>query len=446
VTTTQTAAPDRVCIVGAGPSGLVVARQLRAAGVPFDIFERHSGLGGIWDPQNVGSPIYRSAHFISSRYCSGFYAHPMPESFPDYPSWRNLLSYINDFAADEGLDRLVTFNSTVEKAVLAEDGTWRVTVNGAEKRYRAVVAAPGVTWHPNVPELVGQDSFTGEIRHASTYFDHTEFAGKRVVIVGGGNSGVDIACDAAMSADAAFISLRRGYWFLPKHIFGVTMDVFFDGGPPAGVTLPEDLTELVAALNGDLTKLGLQEPDHRVLESHPIANDQILHYLRHGDITAKPDVDRLEGDEVVFVDGSREKADLVLLATGYEYRLPFLEGSLFEWKHGHPQLYLNIFSRTVDSLYVLGFIEFADAAYKRFEDMAQLIAMDLTLTGEQKVEFQEMKRNHRPDLREGMHYIDTPRHANYVEVHTYQRVLAEIREKFGLKALEDVYGVSQAVA
>jgi hypothetical protein len=448
VTTPAPSIPDRVCIVGAGPSGLVVARQLRAAGVPFDLFEKHSGPGGIWDPANVGTPIYRSAHFISSRYSSGFYAHPMPESFPDYPSWRDLLSYITQFAVDEGLDDLVTYNSTVERAHLEEDGTWSVTVNGRRRRYRALVAAPGVTWHPNIPELAGQESFTGEIRHSSTYSDPSEFSGKQVVVIGAGNSGVDIACDAAANADATIISLRRGYRFLPKHVFGVPLDMFmnYGGEPPAGVTLPADPNELVDAIVGDLTRLGLPKPDHQVLESHPIVNDQILHHLRHGDIAAKPDVECLDGDEVVFVDGSREKADLVLLATGYEYRLPFLDPELLEWNQGHPQLYLNIFSRTVDSLYVVGFIEFADAAYKRFEEMAQLVAMDLTLSGEYKAAFREMKRSHRPDLRGGQHYIESPRHANYVETHTYQHVLADVREQFGLPSLTDVYGDEQVAA
>ena len=444
--TTDTTSLGKVCIVGAGPSGLVAARQLRAAGIPFDIFEKHSGVSGIWDPHNEGSPIYRTAHFISSRYTSGFYGAPMPESFPDYPSWRNILDYLRNFAVEDGLHELITFNSTVQSAVLEADGTWSVTVDGESRGYRALIAAPGVTWHANVPKLAGQETFTGEVRHSSSYFNPSEFTGKRVVVVGAGNSGVDIACDAAFAADAAFLSVRRGYRFIPKHLFGMPLDVFINEGGelPDGISVPEDPTELTDALMGDVTKLGLPKPDHRVLESHPIVNDQIIHYLRHGDIVAKPDIDRLEGDEVVFTDGSREQADLVLLATGYEYLMPFLDESLFEWRQGHPQLYLNTFNRTVDSLYVVGFIEFASAAYKRFEDMAQLIAMDLSLTGEQKAAFREMKRTHQPDLRGGHHYIDTPRHANYVEVHSYQHILAEVREKFGVPSLDEVYSAKAA--
>ncbi|MTD54313.1 flavin-containing monooxygenase [Amycolatopsis pithecellobii] len=435
---TETQAPDRVCVVGAGPSGLVIARQLREAGIAFDVYEKHSDVGGIWDPENEGSPVYRTAHFISSKYSSGFYGYPMPDDYPDYPSWRQLRDYIRHFATEEKLYEHITFNTPVERAELLEDGSWLVTVGGERKRYRALVAAPGVTWHPNVPELPGRETFTGRILHSSQYFDSSVFVGKTVLVVGAGNSGVDIACDAAVSADRAMLSVRRGYRFVPKHLFGVPLDVFlnYGGKAPAGITVPEDVNELVDAIVGDVTRFGLPAPDHDVLSSHPIVNDQIIHYFNHGDITAKPDVARLDGSDVVFTDGSREQVDVVLLATGYEYKIPFVDEALFEWKSGHPQLYLNIFNRTVDSLYVLGFIEFADAAYKRFEEMAQLVAMDLKLSGADKNAFTDMKRTHRPDLRGGRYYIDTPRHANYVETHAYQAALHDVRHRFGVPGLD----------
>ena len=97
------------------------------------------------------------------------------------------------------------------------------------RHYLGVVCAPGVTWHPNLPDYPGIDGFTGEVRHTVTYRNAAEFRGRRVLIVGAGSSGVDIACEAARAADAAFISLRRGYRFVPKHIFGVPTDVFVGG-------------------------------------------------------------------------------------------------------------------------------------------------------------------------------------------------------------------------
>jgi cation diffusion facilitator CzcD-associated flavoprotein CzcO len=292
---TDAGRPEKVCVVGAGPSGLIVARQLRSAGIPFDVYEKHSDVGGIWDQENPGSPVYNSAHFISSKHTSYFYGFPMPDSYPDYPSWRQLRDYIRAFARGYGLYEHITFSAPVETARLAGDGEWLVTAGGQQRRYRALLAAPGVTWHPNLPSYPGLDTFGGQAR-------------------------------------------------------------------PAGVVVPEDPGELIDAIVGDLTRYGLPAPDHAALASHPIVNTQIIHHLSHGDITAKPDVARFTSQGAVFADGSEERIDPAIFATGYDYRIPFVEESLFEWRQGHPQLYLNVFNRAVDSLYVLGFIEFADAA------------------------------------------------------------------------------------
>jgi cation diffusion facilitator CzcD-associated flavoprotein CzcO len=300
-----------------------------------------------------------------------------------------------------------------------------------------VVAAPGVNWHPNLPTYEGQERFRGEIRHSVTYRDAAEFTGKRVLIVGGGNSGVDIACDAARVASRAYLSVRRGYRYIPKHIGGVPTDALFAGAvpPPAGLSLPTDPAKFLDRLTGDLTRLGLPKPDHELLSSHPILNTQVLAHLEAGELVARPDIARFTEDEVVFTDGTVEPIDLVIFATGYDYRLPFLDDDLLPWRDGRPELYLNIFSREHDGLAVLGFIEFADAAYRRFEEMAQLIVLDATareLGGGVWASWRERKAADRPDLRGGKTYVDSRRHANYVDAMTYQVVLADLRDRYGL--------------
>jgi hypothetical protein len=261
------------------------------------------------------------------------------------------------------------------------------------------------------------------------------FKGRNVIIVGAGNSGVDIACDAARHAHSALISLRRGYHFVPKHIFGVPTDVFLSGqvNPPEGVVIPDEPNAMLSALVGDLTRYGLPAPDHNVMESHPIMNSQILHCLAHGDLRAKGEIKAFTPRGAVFMDGSEEEFDLVLFATGYEYRIPYLDEKLFTWKQGHPELYLNIFHRELKGLAVVGFVEFASAGYQRFDEMAQMVAMDAYIeqSGVGREEWRAMKANDHPNLRGGNHYIDSPRHANYVEVTAYRRILSEIREKFG---------------
>jgi amino acid transporter len=432
----------RYCLIGAGPAGLVAARALRAEGVPFDWYERGDAVGGIWNTGTAGSPVYESAHFISSRYTSGFAGHPMPDSYPDYPSGRQIRDYIRDFADGENLTGLVTFGTAVTTvtpvALPGGDTAWDVSLStGQTRRYGGVIAAPGVNWHPNVPECPGMKEFGGEIRHSSTYRDPAEFRGRRVLVIGAGNSGVDIACDAARVASAAYLSVRRGYRYVPKHIGGVPTDALLAGllPPPAGMSRPTDETKFLDQLVGDLTQYGLPAPDHELGATHPIMNTQVLHHLGHGDLIARPDVTRFTEDGVVFADGTTERVDVVILATGYDYRLPFLADDLLPWRDGRPELYLNIFSRDHVGLAVLGFVEFADAAYQRFDEMARLIVLDATareLGGEVWASWSRRKATDRPDLRGGKTYVNSRRHANYVDAATYQVVLADLRDRYGL--------------
>lgn len=432
----------RYCLVGAGPSGMIMARSLIKEGVPFDWFERNPDFGGIWDIDHDGSPMYESAHFISSRYTSGFYGAPMPDTFPDYPSWRQIRDYIRDVGRRFGLYPHVTFGMEVRTAEPLPGDHWLVTLgDGSQREYDGLICAPGVTWHPNQVDLPGREVFAGTVRHSVEFRDGLEMRGKKVLIVGAGNSGVDIASDAARHADAAYLSVRRGYRFIPKHIGGLPIDAVLNGAvePPPGLALSNDVNAMVDALVGDLTRLGLPAPDHDALASHPIVNSQVLHHLAHGDLVAKPDVEHLTSTGVVFKDGTEVEVDEIILATGYEYRMPFLDPALLTWKQGHPQLYLNVFSRELDSLYVLGFVEFADAAYKRFDEMAQLIMVDIHAreTGERKSELEDLKKNDAPDLRGGMSYVDSPRHANYVERTTYLNYLAAFRERFDWPDLDE---------
>ncbi|WP_142781854.1 amino acid permease [Agrobacterium sp. T29] len=440
-TASEVAYENHYCIIGAGPSGLIMARAFVKEGIPFDCFERYSDVGGLWDPENPGTPIYESAHFISSKWTSYFYGFPMPDHYPDYPSYRQILDYIRSFARAFGLYDHITFNTAVASAEPV-DGKWKVTLSTGEVRtYAGVIACPGVTWHASMPKFPGMENFKGEVRHSVTYRRPDEFRGKRVLVVGAGNSGVDIACDAAKFADKAFFSVRRGYRFVPKHLFGIPTDVLMNGHvlPPKGISLSTDANAMLDMLNGDLTRLGLPKPDHDALASHPIMNTQILHYLQHGDLHARPDISEFRTHSVVFKDGSEEQIDLALLATGYEYSMPFFNPALFDWKGGRPQLYLNVIHRNTRGLYVLGFTEFADAAYRRFDDMAQLIIADIhaTETGTGRQWLDAQRTGHFPDLRGGKVYVDSPRHTNYVHTETFRRLMTEFRLKLGWPDLDD---------
>jgi cation diffusion facilitator CzcD-associated flavoprotein CzcO len=421
----------RICIVGAGPAGLALARACLARNVPFDVFERHSDVGGIWDPTNPGSPVYDSAHFISSKTQSHYFDHPMPPDYPDYPSNGQILEYIRGFARNYGLYRHIIFRTEISHAGL-EGRIWRVALpNGDIRHYTALICATGTNWHPNMPDYPG--AFSGELRHAVTYKNRAEFAGKRVLIVGGGNSACDIACDAATSASAAFISLRRGYHFIPKHIFGIPADAFAASGPPLPIWLEQRLFALLLKMiTGDPSRYGLAKPDHKLFETHPILNTQLLHHLAHGDIKAKPDVARFDGKTVHFTDGSREDIDMVLMATGYRWNIPYIDRDLFQWKGGRPDLYMNLFSREHPPLYALGYMETNGGAYKLFDEMADFVVRGIAARasgGTQAQLLDRLVRRDRPDLSGGIHFIQSDRHATYVEINAYRKHMRKLRRK-----------------
>lgn len=416
-----------VGVIGAGPGGLLAAAALKKRGVPFVVLDAGRGPGGIWDIDRDETPMYESAHFISSRTLSGFPDFPMPDSYADYPRHDRILEYIQAFARHHDLEPHITFGVRVEKAERGPQGGWTVRLDqGDELALSALVVATGMTWYPRLPDVPGD--FEGEAYHAFHYRSPREFDGKRVLVVGGGNSAADIACDAARSAARAFLSVRRGYHFIPKFIFGQPADVFAHAGPQ----LPQWLEERVFGflmnriLVGDLTRLGLPAPDHPILRSHPVLNTQILHHLGHGDIEAVRDVQSVHGRTVTFVDGRTEDVDLILWATGYEWKFPFLSDGVAPWKDGALDLYLHVFDRRYDDLFFMGIFETDGAAYGLFHQQAELIAAYVDAGGDnsRRTAFDALRQQARPDLKGGRIYVDSPRHTHYVRGDVYEKALA----------------------
>ncbi|KND40525.1 MULTISPECIES: flavin-containing monooxygenase [Streptomyces] len=420
------------CVIGAGPAGLAVARALAERDLPYTHIERHTGPGGLWDIDNPGSPMYESAHFISSKTLSGFGGYPMPDHFADYPPHRQILSYLTSFAEAYGLADRIEFGTEVRGVEKNPDGTWTVTrADGRTGTHRQVVVCTGAQWHPNVPDLPGD--FSGEIRHTVTYRSSAELRGKRVLVVGAGNSGLDIACDAARSADHAAISMRRGYWFIPKHLFGRPVDTIAAGGPHLPMWLQQKLFGgLLRLLNGDPRRLGLQQPDHKLFETHPALNSLLIHHLQHGDITARPGIARTEGRTVHFTDGSSDDFDLILLATGYVHTVPVAQKYFGDEQH--PDLYLSSFSREHEGLFGVGFVETNSGAYQLFDSQAQLIASYIRDAGAgvpTAERFARRIRSDRPDLSGGLRFVDSPRHTGYVHSDAFVKYLGKVAEEMG---------------
>ncbi len=425
------ASQAKVCIIGAGPAGLAMARALHHRQIKYDQFDAHSDVGGVWDIDQDGSAVYESAHLITSRKLSGYTGFPMPNDYPDYPSHSQVLKYLRSFADEYDLKDGIEFLTRVVNIEKLIDDTWKVTLqNGDVRDYRAVVCATGSQWHPKMPELSG--NFDGEIRHSNTYRSGKEFEGKRVLVVGAGNSGCDIACDASTYAEEAFLSLRRGYYFVPKHVFGMPADEFASTGPKLPIWLARPiLTTILRLLVGDVTKYGLRKPDHRLLETHPILNSQIIHAFQHGLLTPKQDVSRLDGREVVFEDGTREEIDLILCATGFNQVESYADG-YFDYAGTRPKLFMQAFSSKHKNLFAISYVETNSSAFGLYDMMALAIAsyiQDQLHVPERATEFGRLIAGPEPDLSGGIKFDASERHGGYFDSDAYKGHMRKLYRK-----------------
>lgn len=417
-----------MAVIGAGPSGLAAMRALSKRGLDVVGFETHSDVGGLWNIANPASTVYESAHLISSRTTTEFAEFPMPQGTPDYPGHRQLLDYFRSYAGSFGLAGLIRFSTRVTSAAQDSDGAWSLAWEGpggtGGGRFSAVVVASGTLHTPFLPAFRG--GFAGEIRHSAQYKDAAALAGKRVLIVGAGNSGCDIAVDAVHHAAAVDISVRRGYYFVPKYVFGRPTDTLNQGKP-----LPRPLKQfldkrLLRMFTGDPVRFGFPKPDYRIYESHPVVNSLILHHLGHGDLSVKPDIDRLEGSTVHFRDGTSGEYDLLLCATGYVLSYPFLAPELLGWHGAAPQLYLNIFSRQAKNLMVVGMVEASGLGWEGRYRQAELVAAYLGAQQENPsaaAAFDAAVSGPSPDVTGGYRYLGLDRMSYYVNKDAYQAEL-----------------------
>lgn len=422
----------QIVVIGAGPSGLAAARSLQKLGLPFQGFETHTDVGGLWNVDNPRSTVYESAHLISSKTTTQFAEFPMRADVADYPSHKEMRQYFFDFAEHFGLRRHYHFGARVQKAVPVGDGAsplWRVDWVSADGishsgEFKGLVIANGTLSEPNMPQFKG--TFDGELLHTAAYKSAEQFRGKRVLVVGAGNSGCDIAVDAVHAADSVDISVRRGYYFVPKYVFGKPADTV--GGK---INLPAWLKQKVDStvlqwFTGDPVRFGFPKPDYKMYESHPVVNSLILHHLGHGDIHVKADIARFDGKAVHFKDGTRKDYDMVLCATGYRLHYPFIDQALLNWQGMAPQLYLNILSQRFDNLAVLGMIEASGIGWQGRYEQAELVARFFAAQAANSPKADAMRRNKAgpaPDLSGGYRYLKLERMAYYVHKDTYRNAV-----------------------
>lgn len=439
-------AGDRVCVIGAGSSGIASCQVLSDRGIDFDCFEVGSGVGGNWRYMNDNgmSSAYRSLHINTSRRMMAYATYPMPEDYPDYPSHWQIAKYFDDYVDHFGFRDRIRFRTEVTHVEPVGGGDWRVSrrnlENGEEASgtYRAVFVANGHHWDARWPEppYPGHESFDGVQLHVHDYKTPDVLEDQRVLVLGIGNSACDIAVESSRIASRTLLAMRRGAWIFPKYLNGKPVDELgnaLTSRLPIAVTRFMYMRALKTA-TGLPTDYGLPEPDHKLAEAHPTISAELLSRIGHGDIQVRPNIAEFSGGRTVrFDDGSEEEVDVVVYCTGYKITFPFFDEDLIAAPDNEIPLYRRVVSPEHPGLYFIGLLQPLGAIMPIAEAQSEWIADVL----EGKVGLPEPERMERVIARErermAKRYVASKRHTIQVDFEPYMRAIRRERRNGPLR-------------
>jgi dimethylaniline monooxygenase (N-oxide forming) len=431
-----------VCVIGAGSSGIATAKVLHERGIDFDCYELSDRVGGnwVWQNSNGVSASYRSLHINTSRERMEFSDFPMPSDLPDFARHDQVAAYFDAYVDHFGFREKITLNTGVEHVERLEGGHFKVTLTTGETlEYDSVCVANGHHWDQRWPEpgFPGADTFAGEQMHSHSYVDESQLVGKKVVVLGMGNSAMDIAVDASYHAAETYLAARRGAHVIPKYLFGRPYDQFAGSEKIPG-WLRWPLARMMFKLaTGSMETYGLQQPDHKFAQAHPTMSSRILDRLAHGAITPKPNIERLDGTRVHFADGTSVEADLVVYCTGYKITFPFFDEDFLAARDNELSLYKHLVHPDIPGLYFIGLIQPLGAIMPIAERQSQLVADNLQ--GRYGVPSHRQMRRDIEAKRAKMRkrYVASKRHTIQVDFDEYMRELTNERKSGAKRSASD---------
>jgi cation diffusion facilitator CzcD-associated flavoprotein CzcO len=408
-------------------------------------------VGGNWVYRNKNgmSACYRWLHINTSRERMQFHDFPMPRDYPDFPSHAQIAAYFDAYVDHFGVRPRLTFESEVRRVEPRADGRFDVTIaldvyrdaRLETRTYDAVIVANGHHWDPRWPDPPFPGRFDGRVLHAHEYDEPSLFTDKRVVVLGMGNSAMDIAVEASYVATRVVLCSRRGAWIVPKYLFGRPLDTIFVD-PRVPFRVRRRLGEaLLRASVGDLTRYGLPAPDHRFGSAHPTISGRILDRMTHGAIDYRPNIERLAGDRIRFVDGREEKADVLVYCTGYKVSFPFFDPSFVSAEDNDLPLFRRVFHPEIPGLFFVGLLQPLGAVMPLADAQSEWIASHLRgeyALPERAAMRADMERERRMMFER---YVPSARHTMQVDFDEYLLELAKERRRGEERAAARALGV-----
>jgi dimethylaniline monooxygenase (N-oxide forming) len=368
-------------VIGAGPGGLCAAKYLLQKGArEVVIYEVGSKIGGLWcyDNDNGMSSAYRTLHINTAKNITNFSDVPFDDDVQMFPDHGDMYRYLQKYADTFDLTSKVRFNARVTD-IRPADGysderpVWQVkTIHDDTRVFDRVVVATGHLHNPAHVDIF-RDTFGGEYLHSHYYKEPLPFVGKRICIVGIGNSAADIASDVCVNSATTVIVARSGVMIQPKMIFGIpftdiTLKLFKPWIPPK--VRKTILAFLVRLVHGRMEQYGFRPVTERV---HTTSNAVFMHHVAYNRVRIKHEIQRIEGKRIFFSDGTSEEFDVIIGATGYTFDLPFIASDIVEVKANKMNLYKRIVPPAHRGLYFLGFIQPTTALNLSFEHQARWI-------------------------------------------------------------------------
>lgn len=420
---------SRVAVIGAGPSGITALKNLLDEGIDAVAFDRQDDVGGNWifSEEEGHSSVFETTHIISSKTLSqyeDFTFDDFEAGIPDYPSHDQLRRYFQAYAHHFRLYPHIRFGTMVHSCKRIAGRHWEVTTERQGVRevetFTHLAVANGHHWKPRWPKYPG--AFSGTYLHSHQYKRAAPFAGKKVLVIGGGNSACDVAVESSRVSSFTAISMRRGYRIIPKFFFGEPSDKIGERGRWIPLKVRSFFFDLLLkTFVGRNARYGLPPVTTRFGETHPTINDELLYKIRHGKVHPRGDIDHFEGDTVAFADGSKEDYDVVIACTGYHLSHPFFDRDFIDYSQGKVPLYLRMLHPEYDDLYFIGMFQPIGCIWPGAELQSKIMAREIAGLWKRPADT-ATRAQHEADH---PHYrqIDTPRHTITVDYHRFRKEL-----------------------